>query len=165
MKKFDLERLKGKKVVVNCKTEEQAQAFINWVASLGKEKPYNNRWLEHQEDTCCYLNSDLTCQYLPKEWFRKYRYEIISFKEALLKEDKKQNKKDKKISKLNKENKEIKEKLTNANQAVKVLVNTGEKLNKYIETLEKQLEQLEQQDKAIARKDEQFLWLTKSLSR
>lgn len=54
---------------------------------------------------------------------------------------------------------ETKEKLAISNQAVRVLSNANENLAKYIEALEKQLEQ---QDKAIVRKDEQFLGLRKA---
>lgn len=55
--------------------------------------------------------------------------------------------------------KKLKEKLAIANQAVQVLENDISNLVKYIDELEKQLEL---QDKAIIRKDEQFLGLRKA---
>lgn len=87
-KQFDLERLKGKAVAVNCKTEEQAQDFINWVNSLGVSAEKETNWYQFETNCCYILTENLlwACSY--KAFYQNYGYEIISYEEALLKEPK-----------------------------------------------------------------------------
>ena len=42
--KFDLERLKGENIVVNCKTKEQFQNFVDWVNSLEDNNFKDSYW-------------------------------------------------------------------------------------------------------------------------
>jgi len=90
--KFDLKRLKGKKVVVNCRTEEQFQNYANWVSSLKDSNTKNNYWEEDRENSCLELSSELCWSYCNTEWYEELDYEIISYEEALLKEPKEQHK-------------------------------------------------------------------------
>ena len=90
IKEFDLERLKGKKVAVNCKTEEQAQDFVNWVNSLGRETHPYPSWYIYGQLSCYILEKNLIWGRASKENYQKSGYEIISYEEALLKEPKKQ---------------------------------------------------------------------------
>jgi len=92
--KFNLERLKGEKVAVNCKTKEQFQNFINWVNSLKNSNSKSNCWREYQEDSCVRVNLDLTWFYCGIYYFKNRGYEIISYEEALLKEPKETTDKD-----------------------------------------------------------------------
>jgi len=100
--KFNLERLKGKKVAVNCKTEEQFQDFVDWVKSLGKDLDNDNEWEDYKEDTCLRLCSNLTWDYYDIKGLRKIGYEIISYEEALLKESKEHPKETTEVVKLQK---------------------------------------------------------------
>jgi len=88
IKQFDLERLKGKKVAVNCKTEEQAQDFVNWVNSLGVALTKETFWKDYKENSCYILRNTLSWEYCYKEYYKDRSYEIISYEEALLKESK-----------------------------------------------------------------------------
>jgi len=88
--KFDLERLRGKEVVVNCRTKEQARSFINWVNSLEVDIYSYNIWHKYKEYTCLYLTSDLLWSYGKKTCFEGKNYEIISYKEALITESNKE---------------------------------------------------------------------------
>ena len=92
MEKFDLERLKGKKVAVNCRTEEQFQNFVDWANSLETDSGKHNHWGNYKEDSCLILKSDLLWAYGNIEWFEIEGYEVISYEEALLKELKENNK-------------------------------------------------------------------------
>jgi len=88
--KFDLKRLKGKKVVVNCRTKEQFGSFVNWANSLGVDFGKHNHWEKYKEDSCLMITLDLLWTYGNIELFEKEDYEIISYEEALLKESKEQ---------------------------------------------------------------------------
>jgi len=100
--KFDLERLKGEQVVVNCITKEQFQNFVDWVNSLKDGNSKNNHWDMYGENSCTRLSSDLYWSYTSNQHYKNIDYEIISYKEALLKKHKKQNKQNKsKPNKLN----------------------------------------------------------------
>ena len=90
--KFDLKRLKGKKVVVNCRTKEQFGSFVNWANSLGVDFGKHNHWEKYKEDSCLMITLDLLWTYGNIELFEKEDYEIISYEEALLKESKEEPK-------------------------------------------------------------------------
>ena len=98
--KFDLEKLRGKIVGVNCVTEEQAQTFVNWVVSLGVEYHDLAHWESHKEDTCYALEDNLRWRFVRNGG----RYKIISYEEALTKESllKVSEEKDEKINNLSK---------------------------------------------------------------
>jgi len=83
--KFDLERLRGKKVAVNCRTEEQFQNFVDWVKSLEIDKDNYNLWYKNKKHSCLCLDSDLYWRYESEASFKELDYEIISYEEALLK--------------------------------------------------------------------------------
>jgi len=100
--KFDLERLKGKKVVVNCVTKEQAKSFIDWVISLGVDSDEGRYWEEHKEDSCLQLTSDLIWNYANKNTYKDLGHEIISYEEALLKEYKETTEENTEVTKLQK---------------------------------------------------------------
>ena len=147
---FDLERLKGNKVAVNCKTEAEAQNFVSWVNSLGKDLYNITRWIYYKENTWYCLKGNLHWDKDSKSSFEEVGYEIISYEEALAKEplsdelqkDKKINnlhkmlvKKDSKIenqakelSELLKINKELKDGVTSD-------LNTENKVNEKIDKL------------------------------
>ena len=93
--KFNLEILKGKKVVVHCKTKEQFQNFIDWVLSLGKDSSKDNYWEYARENSCLRLNPSLHWRYGSKNSYEAKDYKIISYEEALLKDIKKQKKSNK----------------------------------------------------------------------
>ena len=98
MVEFDLERLRGKKVVVNCKTWEHVQNFVNWAYNLNKSNGKHNYYNNYKEDTCFRLDNSLSWKYGDKGRFGKDGYEIISYGEALLKEEKSDDVKEDKIS-------------------------------------------------------------------
>jgi len=83
MIKFNLEKLRGKKVAVNCVTEEQAQNFVNWVNSLGEDLYDITRWKYYKEDTCYCLERNLYWDKDSKDSFENQGYEVISYEDAL----------------------------------------------------------------------------------
>ena len=93
--KFDLKRLKGKRVTVNCKTEEQFQNFINWVNSLEDNNFKDNYWDDYKEETCLRLSTGLYWGFGNKYFYKEEGYEIISYEESLLTQPNKETKPDK----------------------------------------------------------------------
>jgi len=91
MKYFEIERdiedfLKNNKIVVNCKTEEDAEEFLNFLASKyqmkwGSEKKSNEitYWFSYKENTCyraelSYLN------YGSISFYEENDYKILVYK-------------------------------------------------------------------------------------
>ena len=102
---FNLEKLRGKYICVNCKTEAEAQNFVTWGNSLEEgDGCYNTLWNEYKEDTCYAISEDLLWSYLSKVYAEEQDYEMISYEEALTKESllKVSEQKDKKINNLHK---------------------------------------------------------------
>ena len=137
--KFNIGRLRGKDVVVNCVTEEQAQNFINWVVSLGEDidSPY---WETHKEDTCYCLHCNLWV-FNSKDSFEEQGYEVISYEEAL--EDNEEDssikntveeleQKDKKINNLHKMLTKKDIKIENQAKELSVLLKINEELKQGI---------------------------------
>ena len=85
MKEFNLERLRGKKVVVNCKTKEQFEEYIKWVSSLNDLSSISNLWKDYREDSCLSLSDNLFWNNFDKCYCKRSGYQIISYEEALLK--------------------------------------------------------------------------------
>jgi len=117
--KFDLERLKGREVAVNCKTKEQFQNFIDWVKSLGIDLDTNNYWETHKVESCLQLDLDLTWWYYGKECYEKEGYEIISYEEALLKEPNKESKETTEVTKLQKKITNLQHSLNKKDEKIK----------------------------------------------
>jgi len=86
--KFDLERLRGKKVVVNCVTKEQFLNYKEFIYYIGCPIEYFNSWLDYKENTCIALNANLTWTYDEIDWYKESGYKVITYEEAMLKEDK-----------------------------------------------------------------------------
>ena len=84
--KFNLEKLRGKKVVVNCTTEEQAQTFVNWVVSLGVDTLLTPYWEDYKEDSCYGIAQELYWLKDFKKGAKQDEYEVISYEDALDKE-------------------------------------------------------------------------------
>ena len=92
MVQFDLEGLKGKKFAVNCTTEGQLQHFIEWAYDFdlyASSIAYS--WGDYGVDTCVSLSSELSCSYCNKDWFSNKGYKVISYEEAILKEETNEN--------------------------------------------------------------------------
>lgn len=85
IKQFDLERLRGKAVAVNCKTEEQAQDFVNWVYSLGVDECNRPFWENYKENSCYILTKNSIWSFESIEYYETLKYKVISYEEALLK--------------------------------------------------------------------------------
>jgi len=89
---FDLEKLKGKEVVVNCETREQANNFVKWVCSLGVDDESYSHWEDYMESTCYKLQDDLMWDMYDLDSCKYHGYKVISYEEALLKENKMEDK-------------------------------------------------------------------------
>lgn len=81
------EFLKGKDIVVNCKTEEEAKEFleildgdgIEWVT--GNELITKNNWGEYKEHTCYRIDDDKRMTYATCNYYREDGKQIITFTE------------------------------------------------------------------------------------
>lgn len=93
IKLCDLSFLRESPIAVQCRTEEQAMAFITSVAEqlpdqvngFSEQRTY---WDDYYEDTCYILyNNDLGChcklEYSDNDWFRTQGYTIVSFEELM----------------------------------------------------------------------------------
>ena len=83
MRKFDLSKLEGK-VAVNCRTEEDANAFLGYldkrgITWFGKTKIFETvgyNFHKYNEQTCfIFINGGLL--YSPREWYLDNDYKII----------------------------------------------------------------------------------------
>lgn len=83
MKKFNLEKLRGKRIVVNLTTKKEVKAFVKWAVSLGISKISTSYWGDYKENTCFEIDNELVAWYADKEYFEEKGYKIISFEEAL----------------------------------------------------------------------------------
>jgi len=86
--KFNLEKLRGKKVVVNCRTKEQFLNYKEFIYHIGCPIDYFNSWLDFKENTCILLNANSSWTYDEIDWYKESGCKVISYEEALLKEDK-----------------------------------------------------------------------------
>ena len=81
MVQFDLERLRGKRVAVKCRTKKQIKSFAKWVNSFG----YDDSKLSYtKRHNFLVISSDLICEYFTAIWLLDKEYEIITYEEALL---------------------------------------------------------------------------------
>ena len=85
MRKFDLDLLIGKEVAVNCKTEEEANEFLNYLDSKNIKwndnkdifKPTLYKYGKYKENTCFCLVFD-SLQYSPLSFYKDIDYKILS---------------------------------------------------------------------------------------
>ena len=81
------EYLKGKYIAVHCKTEEEAEEFlemlkydgIKWLD--GNELTDYNNWIWHKEYTCYIINDNKRMLYGSCKYFRDYGKQVITFTE------------------------------------------------------------------------------------
>lgn len=95
--KFNKEWYRDNDIVINCRTEEEADKFINELAkveitewSSSDELKLNNRFNSYKSETCYRLEQDYTISYCSINYFRK-DYTILKFSdlefEDMLNED------------------------------------------------------------------------------
>ena len=84
--KFNLKKLRGKKIAVNCRIEEQAKNFVDWVVSLGVDDTLNPYWNTPIGDTCYKLTKELYWYGVSEESVKNLGYGVISYEDALLKD-------------------------------------------------------------------------------
>ena len=89
--KFNKELIMQDSTVVHCRTEEQANQLLEWADSIGLKwitgnsyKNYTN-YISYHEQTCYYLYEGT---YTDLEFYKEKGYKILSFEEAIIKEDK-----------------------------------------------------------------------------
>lgn len=86
--KFDINNYKGK-VVMHCKTEEEANNFLVYLDSIGKKwaggQSYlgNNFWHIYTINTIYDFNTDSYCDI---SWAKRYHYKILEWSDFMNKE-------------------------------------------------------------------------------
>ena len=83
---FNLKKLRGKNIAINCISREEARAFITWVNNLGKDNEKQTFWSEYGEDSCYILTSSLLWKFDCKETTINEGFNIINYEDALLKQ-------------------------------------------------------------------------------
>lgn len=85
--KFNIDLLKDKKVVINCRTQDEAIQFINYIDELVGSKSECNQWWIHEKFTCYSLNKNNSWSSCDIRFYKSAGYKILSFDEVLVKDD------------------------------------------------------------------------------
>lgn len=83
---FDYDKIMQEKIVIHCKTKEQAINLLTWADSIdlvwesGDSYLCDNNWEDYKGNTCYNLFSGT---FSDLDWYMRCRYEILSYKEAV----------------------------------------------------------------------------------
>lgn len=82
--KFNIELLKDKKVVINCKTEDEAIQFIKFIDKLKGCKSAVNQWWISEEFSCYKLDKNNSWVCCDIAFYKRRDFKILSFDEVLI---------------------------------------------------------------------------------
>lgn len=93
MREFDLDLLIGKEVVVNCKTEQEAEEFLKyldskkymWLSGNCIDNPNSYGYFEFIDKTCFSLRDDKKVTYSSFKWYIDHNYKILSLDDLVIK--------------------------------------------------------------------------------
>lgn len=92
MRKFNLDLLIDKKVVLNCKTKNEAEEFlqylddknINWFGGTSIFENDNYMYNDYKSNTCFSLEIKGMLQYSPIEYYQRQNYRILTLDDLII---------------------------------------------------------------------------------